>query len=145
MVGLPTETLDQAFSTMEMNTKLKADFPRFSIYQPYPLTALAEKAKELGLLDYNFGANRISESYFNKSVLQRPDIRLFENLHKLFYPAVRMPRSRPVIKLLIKLPPNPLFHLVFLLSMGPQYARATNRTFMETIEFGMRSLRNYFQ
>ncbi len=145
MVGLPTETMEQAFETMDINTRLKTDFPRFSIYQPYPLTSLAEKARHLGLLEDNFGANRISESYFNRSVLKRPDIHHFENLHKLFYPAVRWPRSRLILKQLARMPRNPLFHIVFLASIGAQYARATNRTTTETLELGLRSLGNYFQ
>jgi anaerobic magnesium-protoporphyrin IX monomethyl ester cyclase len=144
MLGLPAETIDQAFATMELNQELRADFPRFSIYQPYPKTALAEKARELGLIQEDLDTNRISESYFQKSVLNRADIHLFENLHKLFYPAVRWPRTRPLLKRLIKVPPNPLFHLAFLISIGAQYARATNRTLRETLELGLRSLRNYF-
>jgi anaerobic magnesium-protoporphyrin IX monomethyl ester cyclase len=145
MIGLPAETLDQAFATMDINTRLKTDFPRFSIYQPYPLTDLAEKAKQLGMLGHDFGTNRISESYFKKSVLKRDDIYLFENLHKLFYPAVRWPGTRRLIRQIIRMPSNPFFHLVFLLSMGTQYARATNRPFLETLEFGLRSLGNYFR
>ncbi len=144
MIGLPGETIDQAFATMELNEKLKADFPRFSIYQPYPQTALAEKARELGLIQQDLDTNRMSESYFQKSVLNRADIHLFENLHKLFYPAVRWPRIRPLLRRIIRISPNPLFHLAFLVSIGAQYARATNRSLRETLELGLRSLRNYF-
>jgi hypothetical protein len=77
-------------------------------------------------------------------VLKRPDIRRLENLHKLFWPAVRWPALRPLLLAATRLPQNPLFDLIFLLSIGLLYRAATNRPLAETIALGLKNLRAYF-
>ena len=144
MIGLPEETLDQALATLALNGRLRADYPRVSIFQPYPRTALGDQARALGLVAPDYAADQVSESYFRHSVLRRPDIRRFENLHKLFWPAIRWPRLQPVIRALTRLPRNPLFDLIFLFSIGLQYRSATNRPLGETWRLGWKNLRAYF-
>ena len=41
------------------------------------------------------------------------EIRQMENLQKLFHMSVRFPFLLPLVRQLIKLPPNPLFQLIF--------------------------------
>jgi len=144
MIGLPEETLDQAMATLALNGRLAADFPRVSIFQPYPRTALGDQARNSGLVAPDYAADQVSESYFRHSVLRRPDIRRFENLHKLFWPAIRWPRLRPAARALTRLPRNPLFDLIFLVSIGLQYRAATNRPLGETLALGWKNLRAYF-
>jgi len=144
MIGLPEETLDQALTTLALNGRLRADYPRVSLFQPYPRTALGDQARALGLVAPDYAADQVSESYFRRSVLRRPDIRRFENLQKLFWPAVRWPRLRPAVLALTRLPPNPLFDLIFLASIGLQYRAATNRPLRETVALGIKNLRAYF-
>ncbi|OGP59896.1 MAG: hypothetical protein A2V67_17560 [Deltaproteobacteria bacterium RBG_13_61_14] len=144
MIGLPGETLDQAFATLALNGRLRAQFPRVSIFQPYPRTALGDQARALGLVAPDYAADQVSESYFRRSVLKRPDIRRLENLHKLFWPAIHWPGLKPLLLAATRLPANPLFDLVFLTSIGLQYRAATNRPLAETIALGLKNLRAYF-
>ncbi len=144
MVGIPGETLEDASRTLEWNARLGVDFPRVSIFQPYPRTVLGEKT----LGELNNGSKdpseSVSESYFRRSPLCGREYRNIENLQKLFMLYIRYPRLRRFILLLSKLPANPCFDLVFLVSMGSQYRRATNRGIRETILLGFRNLVAYF-
>ena len=150
MVGLPGETLSGAADTLAWNGTMAVEYPRVSIFQPYPRTALGDQA--LGLPGCDGGApadvaavvNEMDESYFRRSPLAGDEARRIENLHKLFSPYVRHPRLRPLILRLCRLPANPLFDAVFLASMGLQYRGATNRGLVETVALGVRNLRGYF-
>jgi anaerobic magnesium-protoporphyrin IX monomethyl ester cyclase len=145
MVGLPGERLADAAATLDWNARERVDFPRISIFQPYPRTALGDKVLAgLAPGDASLDPDLVSESYFRTSPLAGPDARRIENLHKLFWPYLRWPRLRPLVLALTRLPRNPLYDLVFLLTLGLQYRAATNRTWMETIRLGLRNLRAYF-
>ncbi len=150
MVGLPGESLEGACRTLEWNARVKVDLPRVSIFQPYPRTVLGDKV----LGDMGAGnpggpgggplLERAFESYFRASPLQGPEARRIENLHKLFYPYIKLPPARPLIKALTRLPGNPLFEAAFLVSIGVQYKKATNRTLDEALWLGAKNIRAYF-
>jgi len=139
MVGLPGESLSDAAKTLEWNAKVGADFPRVSIFQPYPRTVLGDKvlAKMCGQETPSF------ESYFRRSPLSGREVRRIENLQKLFHPYIKFPALRPLLTALTRLPANPVFDIVFLASIGAQYRRATNRTVAETLRLGLRNLAAY--
>jgi radical SAM superfamily enzyme YgiQ (UPF0313 family) len=104
MVGLPGETIEDVFETIRLNAQIKPDFPWCSIFQPYPKTELAEDA----LINHFFDSIDVDDldcSFHNSSKLIR-NAREFTNLHKFFYWAVKYPFLTPIIKKLIKLPPN---------------------------------------
>ncbi len=91
MVGMPGETIENAWETVKLNRLIRADYPWCSIIQPYPGTDLARKAKAMGFLDENYGVNQLRQSYFNDSVIQNRDISKLVVLQKLFYIAVKYP------------------------------------------------------
>ncbi len=142
MVGLPGETLADAAETFDWNARLKVDFPRISIFQPYPRTELGDRA--LGQQGGEPCLDAISESYFRRSPLKGSEARRIENLHKLFWPYLKLPATRPLLRLLIRLPANPLYDLAFLAAIGAQYRRAVNMTLAETVRLGLRNLGAYF-
>ncbi len=102
MIGLPTESLDNAFETLELNKKCRPDYAWVSLYSPYPNTVLGEKAKDMGLFDGN--VNSFSFTYHLGSPMNIPDKKEFENLQKLFALAVEFPWIAGSVKYLIKLP-----------------------------------------
>jgi hypothetical protein len=100
--------------TVELNIKCKVDNPISTIFQPYPKTKLGEYALEKGYFNGNFSL--LDESYFKTSQLEftsKSEKREIENLHKFFGLAVNFPSCLPLIKLLIKLPPNKMFGLIY--------------------------------
>jgi anaerobic magnesium-protoporphyrin IX monomethyl ester cyclase len=113
ILGLPGGSLETDMETVELNIKCKVDNPISTIFQPYPKTKLGEYALERGYFNGDFSL--LDESYFRTSQLKfisRSEKRKIENLHKFFGLAVNFPSFLPLIKILIKLPPNRIFGLI---------------------------------
>ncbi|MBN1105170.1 MAG: B12-binding domain-containing radical SAM protein [Deltaproteobacteria bacterium] len=112
ILGLPGGSLAADWETVELNTRCRVDNPISTLFQPYPKTKLGEYALAKGLFDGH--RHRLGRSYFGSSPLifsSREEKSQIENLQKLFGLAVTHPSLLPVIKALIKLPPNRLFAL----------------------------------
>ncbi|MBC8414064.1 radical SAM protein [bacterium] len=113
MLGLPGETIDMAFETMELNIKCKPTYSWVSIFQPFPTTELSDYAIEKGYYSGNFEA--LDGSFFGRSALNMKDISEIERLHLLFSVGVAFPSLIPLIKKAIKFPFNSLYRLIFTL------------------------------
>lgn len=144
MLALPNETLEQGLNTILFNQKLKIDFPRFSIFQPYPGTELGDELVRKGIISKEELFKSLTASYFYSSPLKGKEIKSLINLHKLYPVLIKFPQSERLIRKLVKLPPNPLYHLFFLLAMAIQYKKATYRSLRETLELGIKNLSLYF-
>jgi radical SAM superfamily enzyme YgiQ (UPF0313 family) len=113
MVGLPTETIDNMFETIELNVKIRTYYPWCSIFTPYPGTELANIAIKTGELDSKFSIDDIPSSFMERSVLKRNDVNEIENLQKLFIILVKFPFLIKFAKKIIKIKPNIIFNLIF--------------------------------
>jgi len=113
MFGIPTETIDDAFKTVELNIRIGTNFPSASMLIPYPKTYIAKIAVEMGLMTENFDFKNLPASFFSSSPLDLPNKHMFENIQKVFYLAVRYPWSFPVFKKLIKIKFRLFFKVLF--------------------------------
>lgn len=105
LIGIPGETLSEAFETIQLNIRSQPTIAQVNIFTPYPKLTLTEKAKELGLFVGNFN-QIVGEISTSKSVLKLKDKYQLENLHKFFAIGVRFPFLLPLIRILIKIPAN---------------------------------------
>ncbi len=137
ILGLPDETLEDAFSTVELNIKIKADYPWCSIFSPFPGTELSEYAYAKGYLSPTFNVEELDKSFFLSSQLELPNIKEMQNLQKFFQTAVLWPWTFPLIKRIINLPPNFLFRAWFGLVYFYVYIRSEKRNFWETLKFAL--------
>lgn len=137
MVGIPEETIKDAFQTVKINIKIDTDYPWCSILQPYPKTKIEEYTRSKNLL--NSDSVSISSSFFRDSVINSKYKRELINLQKLFFFAVKFPLLLPVIKILIKLPHNLFFNLLFLVSYAYSYWKSENLKLGEFINIGFRN------
>jgi anaerobic magnesium-protoporphyrin IX monomethyl ester cyclase len=109
MIALPGETLDDAINTMVFNAELDIDYPFVYLFTPLPGTKLYEYCKDNYLLDENINpgvhnSEKISlKSEFNSGFL---------NLKNFFFIGVKFPVSIPLIKKLVKFPPNLIFTVI---------------------------------
>jgi radical SAM superfamily enzyme YgiQ (UPF0313 family) len=142
IVGLPGETLDDAFSTVELNIRIKADYPWCSVFSPFPGTALTSLAIREGYLDRDFDPDNLMRSFFTDSPLKIEAIEQLQNLQKFFQTAVLIPAAFPVIKRLIRLPCNIFFTLWFGLVYFFVYLRSERRGFWKTLKFGLKNYRH---
>lgn len=137
MIGLPGETLDDAFNTIKLNAKIKSQLPTCSILQPYPKTAIAEYAMHHGYLHTDYTADDFN-FMTSGTILNIPFKKELVNLNSFFLFAVRFPKCIPVIKILIKLPPNPLFRALSFISMGIARLKAQNLSYLEGMKLAVR-------
>ncbi len=132
MLALPTETLENAFETFALNVNCKSDYATASLYQPYPKTDLGEYSKKEGLFIGNFG--NLEQIFFNTSplIIDQKEKRRIENFQKLFAIGVSFPFLFPLIKQLIKLPPNKAFQIAYKIWKG---YTGKNKIFVHELTF----------
>ena len=144
MVGLPNETMEQALRTVRLNAEIRTDFPWCSIFRPFPGTKLGRFVEEQGLL-----SERLEEaqqpSFFKDSMVRSDNSESLANLQKLFYYGVKFPRLLPLIKRLVRLPPNRLFDFLFLVAYVISLYGSENLTIREVISIGFRNVRTFFR
>lgn len=124
MLGIPGETIEHAYKTVQINQRIRTDYPWCSVLQPYPDTDVERYAKDKGFLEGDACPDDFGSSYFNRSIIaNNADGQALENLHKFFFLAVKAPALWPLIRHLIKLPPNPVFNTVFRVTYGYRYVK----------------------
>jgi hypothetical protein len=114
MLGLPTGTLENDFETLELNAECRPAYANVLLFQPYPKTELGEWAYEQGWMMGSF--DDLSGSVSDNTVIKfgsEAEKRQIENLQKLGPIGVEVPALLPVIRRLIRLPPNRFFWLVY--------------------------------
>jgi radical SAM superfamily enzyme YgiQ (UPF0313 family) len=140
MLGIPGESLENAFETLELNIKAKPTISWCSLFLPYPGTELREQALRDGLIEEN-GKETIS--YFSHTILKQKNNNKIQNLQKLFSLTVRFPFLKPVVKRIISLPPNFLFDLIFLFSFTYVFAKSHNLSPLEAIYWHARNVKKF--
>ncbi|MCA9402956.1 MAG: B12-binding domain-containing radical SAM protein [Candidatus Omnitrophica bacterium] len=143
MLGLPGETVDNAFETVRLNREAKTDYLYYSVFQPYPELVLTNQMKKDGLLDDPDPAGYDS-TFFKGSLLKQDNIRELVNLHKFFYLAVKFPWMEPLIRRLIRLPPNWFFEQVFIVCFGWMQFRCFKRNPVQLLAMGIGNLKVYY-
>jgi len=111
MLGLPNGSLKADFETLALNIACKPDLGWACIYQPYPRTQLGDSCVKAGIYDGDI--DKISETFFEETVLDIPDKDKINNLQKLFSLAVSCPVFFPLIKILVNAPPNNVFRRIY--------------------------------
>lgn len=144
MLGLPGETLEQAFETLDMNIKLKPLVARASIFTPFPKLPIEKYALEHRYIEKS-DPDSIPNTVQRESLLKQKDIAKIVNLQRFFAITVRFPFIRPVVKRLVHLPNNILFDMVFLSSNAMLYFKNSfNLNFFQLIVFCLKNVKFYF-
>ena len=140
IMGLPGETLEDAFRTVKMNIDIKTDHPWCSMFMPFPGTKLTEYAKENGYLPKDYSIDDLSRSFYSKSSLRNhPQITRIQNLQNFFQTVVLWPWTFWIVKRLIMLPQNIIFAMWFGFLYFIVYIRSENRSFWRTLYFTSRN------
>lgn len=113
MLGLPGETVDNALETYSLNKKIHTDFAQCTLLQPYPGTALGEYVRQKKLLKDN---SPLQSSCFVSTSIKLENENEIINLQKLIQVFLQMHIRISSVRRIIKLPKNPLFHLILRLS-----------------------------
>ncbi len=135
MCALPTETLKEAFETMELNAKIKSNITTPTILQPIIGTTIYKFIQDNDLFAPEFTPEKMS-GHYGKSPLKIKDKKSIENLQKISWIGIKYPKTIPLIKKLVKLPPNPVFNILFKLSLVYKYIESRNLSFFEMLKIG---------
>ncbi len=110
MLGLPDETIENAFETMELNAKCKITYPMTFMFHPFPGIELTNYSIHKRYLNGN--ATHF-DTLANDCLIKTKDRKQIERLFYLFYVGVKLPSTIPLIKFLVKLPLNAVYFLIF--------------------------------
>jgi radical SAM superfamily enzyme YgiQ (UPF0313 family) len=145
MLGLPGGTLRDDLKTLALNHACRPGYANAFLYQPYPRTILGDYARDAGFVEGSL--EDIDESAWDRSVLRfstAREKRQIENLNKWFALGVEWPWLMRPLRWLIRLPPNPLFRLVYKLWKG--YAiKARIHPYRPSIREFLITVRRFFQ
>jgi radical SAM superfamily enzyme YgiQ (UPF0313 family) len=145
MMGLPGETVKQAYDTINLNVRIKTDYPWCAVYNPYSGTDLVDYAKKKGYLDHAFDIDSIEDSYYKGSVLTNEHKNELINIQRFFQTAILFPSTLPIIKRLAKLPPNPLFNLWFQFIYFIVYIQSEGLGVLETLSFSLHYMKVFYK
>jgi len=134
---LPEETVQDALDTLELNAKIKSDFAACSLLQPYPDYDITEYAKKRNFLPADYGLKNIGGGIYRSSPLAIKDKNKFVNLQKLFFLGVKIPWTIPLIKKLIKFPPNIFFGFVGKAMYGLFMSRVHRLTWKDILNYAL--------
>ena len=110
----PTETLEEAKQTLELNIACGVDNAVIGKFQPYPGTRMGKYAEELGLVDSETILEKLPENYHWESILDFPEeiaIQM-DNLVHMFSFTVRYPFMKPIVYKLLPYRWDWLFHRI---------------------------------
>lgn len=89
MMGLPTETLENALETVQINQQIKNPYPLSTVYDPYPGTELARITKEKNLFKPGVDIYGLSKNQYGESPV-KGDVRTLR-VQKIFFFFVKFP------------------------------------------------------
>jgi len=98
MFCLPDETLGDAFATVGMNIRIKADFSFSTIFLPFPATPLADYCVEKGYLPRDFGFQHVPRSFLSHSIMNMADREKIENIQRISFFMIRYPWLYSLVK-----------------------------------------------
>jgi len=144
MLGLPDETIENAFETLKLNIKIKTDYPWCSIFQPYPGTELGTYSIRKDYVSEDFSCNDIVPYYSRSMLIKKKDIKQIVNLQRFFVAGIKFPFLIPLIKKLIKLPANIIFDFFFLLGYAYTYIGSEHISILNSFTEGTRSIKRLY-
>ncbi|MBN1822890.1 MAG: B12-binding domain-containing radical SAM protein [Endomicrobiales bacterium] len=143
MLGIPGETLENGCETLDMNVRIKTDYPWCSVLMPYPRTEIADQYE--AQTGRKIDLDSFAPTFFrSQSRPDHPEYSGMVNLQKLFYWAVKMPFIIPFVKLLVRLPQNIVYDLLFLVSYAYGMFRSEMLSVRDVVSVARYNYRNFF-
>jgi anaerobic magnesium-protoporphyrin IX monomethyl ester cyclase len=143
MVGVPGETVEQAFETVDLHRQLGSRGVVVFLCHPYRDSALEKYSIRHGFMAPRTGDEQTTTFHDGSPLALQENIHELENLHKLFLVVMRYPRLDPLWKKLLKVPANPAFDMVFLATHGYLYMKKLqNLGFLDSIRFAAHHVDN---
>jgi radical SAM superfamily enzyme YgiQ (UPF0313 family) len=135
MIGIPTETEEEMWETVDINIRMRTAYPRGAIFTPLPATKIVDMSKQLGYLDPNFSYDSIPPSILSRSILNKVDRNRIRNTLFFFQSAIIFPRFRNLFKKLCHWRSNIVFRLWFYMIYAYVHKAHENRKLIPYIVY----------
>ncbi len=140
--ALPTETIEEAFETVHMCVRMKADSTWSTIFQPYKGTEIYQYCKTNNLLVSEEVSENVN-SLYAQSTLKQPHIKEISNLQKLVLICLKCPVAIPLIRAAIKLPNNIFFEFISKINMLISFRLRYRLGYVEMLGMYLRSKKRF--
>jgi anaerobic magnesium-protoporphyrin IX monomethyl ester cyclase len=134
--GIPTETREQRWETVELADRCQPDIVASHIMYPYPGTDIVELAMKAGVLsEEGFEKAKMGLSSSHQySLLQNPDIDNAETMAKLLPLYVKSPRlTKPLLRRLMEMSIPNLAHFIYVASAPLLYSGITREWMVDLV------------
>ncbi len=134
IIGLPNETPEDAWKTIEINQKIGTDLPWYSMMQYYPGTLIYQNACKAGLIGHEYDVDKMG-SYFENDYLQQDHMDELKNIHSFSIIVTWIKPLTPLAKILAKkIAPNIFFKIIFKLSYSILTLKRANFSFLRILK-----------
>lgn len=135
IIGLPGETVEDAWQTVRINQVIRTDLPWFSMMQYYPGTQIFAMAKERSLLADHFDVDALG-SYFRNDYLKQDNIDELQNVHSFSILVSWLAWLEPLARWCARhIRPNIIFRWIFKVSYLVLTARRVNIHFTRILRY----------
>lgn len=142
MFGIPGETVDNAFETIELNIKLGTKFFGAAMLLPFPGTGVEKIALEKGWLDRPLNYKDLPSSFYNESIFKVSYIQVLTNIMNIAQLCIFFPKLLPFIRKLVYIRSRWLFKFVYFSTMTIRFIRERNLGIINGIAFLWRFRKN---
>lgn len=140
MLGLPTESIENAIETIKINKEIQTDYPHYNLFQPFKGTVIYDYCIKNGLLEKTtFLAENMT--VYQKIVINLKNKYQYENLMKLAFCVTKLNIPISIVKLIIKLPPNLIFDFIFLVVHVFETLSSRSLGVLESLKLGIRYIK----
>jgi len=136
MFCLPEETLNDAFSTVKLNIKIKTDFAFSTLFMPFPETNLAKYCIDKGYLGKDFSFEDLPKSFLTHSILTLKEKGKIENVQRGLHFFIRYPfLMRHMEKIIRNFNLDGLFYILLFVGTFLRYKEERKISFFNAIKF----------
>jgi len=141
MCALPTETIEEAYKTITVNQRINPTVVSCLIFMPLPGLDITNYCIQQGIVaEGDLKKLGVSPYNMHRSILKQENIGRLTNLHKFSVIAIRHPYLFPLIKQLIKLPPNMVYDSIYNISQSFEWMKWLR---VGIIRYTKEAFRNY--
>lgn len=141
ILGLPTESSAELLETITMNITMKTNYPRPSIFSPFPGTQLTKMSIDMGYLPENFSFDTVSQGIHHDTLLKLENKNQILNTLYFFQTFVLFPRTLKCYRTLMRIPPNFLFKAWFMFVYAVLSMKSEGRSLKNFVQFAWINMR----
>ncbi len=136
IIGIPSETEEEIWETIDINIAMQTDFPRAAIFSPMPGTKLTQIAIENKNLDSAFSFDDLPSTILDRSILKNGlDGDLLKNHLYFFQTMILFPSLRGLLRKLIRIKSNFIFKIWFYCVYVYLHRKSEGRSWLSYIRY----------